>query len=130
MSVQLQRSSAYFSAAVCQRPQVAAEAVFRDCLRLQRASLGNAHPYTLGSAASLGSVLQARGGHEGEAEPLLRETLRLRVEHIGPEHPDTASRYRTGAQKQSRQTTVSSTARQPHSYCEHIRAAHTQQAVF
>ena len=63
-----------------------AEALCREALRGQRATLGDEHPGTLRSVNNLASLLHDRGKF-AEAEPLLLEASPLRCATPGEEHP-------------------------------------------
>lgn len=63
-------------------------ALLRECLRVQRETLGDRDDRTLVSISALGQVLQDVGKLE-EAAPLCHEALQTRRETLGDRHPDT-----------------------------------------
>ncbi|KAK9384161.1 hypothetical protein V1515DRAFT_589424, partial [Lipomyces mesembrius] len=76
----------------------AAEPLCKETLRLRKKVLGEEHPATLWSMNSLAVLFNRKGnlaslfnrkGKYETAEPLCKETLRLRKKVLGEEHPDT-----------------------------------------
>ena len=65
-----------------------AERMTRDVLADRRRVLGDDHPDTLASRATL-AWLAAREGHRAEAEELYRQLLADRTRVLGASHPDT-----------------------------------------
>eukprot|EP00966_Prymnesium_polylepis_P140123 3236817-Prymnesium_polylepis.1 len=65
-----------------------AEPLYRRALEGKEAALGPAHPSTLGSVNTLGSLYSAMGRH-ADAEPLYRCALEGREAALGPAHPST-----------------------------------------
>ena len=62
-----------------------AEPLFREALEMNRETLGNRHPSTLGSINNLGLLLVAKGDLAA-AEPLCREALEGKRETLGSQH--------------------------------------------
>ena len=65
-----------------------AEPLCREVLEVERDTLGNRHPDTLGSINNLGMLLKDKGDLAA-AEPLYREALKVRRETLGSRHPST-----------------------------------------
>ncbi|CAL1136671.1 unnamed protein product [Cladocopium goreaui] len=65
-----------------------AEELYRECLRICQAKLGEDHPDTLTCRNNLARLLQAQG-HLVEAEPLYREALEKCQATLGEDHPQT-----------------------------------------
>jgi len=67
-----------------------AERIFKQVLKLQRAQLGEKHPYVANSLNNLALVLEKQGNYS-EAEQLNRESLAMMKELLGDKHPGVAA---------------------------------------
>ena len=73
-----------------QRRYAEAEQLSREVLADRRRLLGEDHPDTLTSRATL-ACLAARQGRRAEAEELYRQVIADRTRVLGASHPDTAA---------------------------------------
>ena len=67
-----------------------AELLCRECLEIERKTLGPEHPEVAISLNNLGKLLRSQGRLD-EAEPLFRQSLEIRRKALRPEHAEVGS---------------------------------------
>ena len=81
--------NAHANIQVAQGKYCEAEAEYRQCLEIDRATIGEAHPGYAMLLSNLGNVVRDQG-RAAEAEALLRHALKIGREVIGDDHSDYA----------------------------------------
>ncbi|MGQ0613931.1 MAG: tetratricopeptide repeat protein [Planctomycetaceae bacterium] len=76
------------------REWTAAEALYREEVRICRGAHGDEHAATLDAVNRLGATLQHQTGRAADAEPFLRESYERRLRTLGPDHPSTLNSVR------------------------------------